>query len=108
MPLHLPYSGGRWQVVSNSVRLSGTCTLTVSITFNGTAQPLTATTSVAVVVLSALQLYRQGPNTIALPGLTPDDLGQPLGANLTLLKCDGRNFDQVRGGAVDPGSRAPM
>jgi hypothetical protein len=80
--------------VATSTGVSGSCTITATVTFPGSA-PLSATTTIIVVVLQRLLVWGLGANVLALPGDTIEEMGTPLGPTLTLLKCDARNYDQV-------------
>lgn len=52
--------------------------------------------TVLVVGLTELQLYALGPSAVALPQPLPPPPASRLRDDLVLLKCDARNYDQVR------------
>jgi hypothetical protein len=87
-------SGWTLQVVAGSSgSLGDSCTVTAYVAFEGSATPLSASVTVAVVGLRTLLLYTQPPAAVAPPALPP--AVAPLGATLRLLRCDARNFDQA-------------
>jgi hypothetical protein len=102
-PINQPTApGGGFQVVASapaSSSVSGSCTITATASFGGSAPPLTATTSVSLVGLSQLAVVALGPGVAAVPALPPGG-GTVLGDELVLLKCDATNYDQVGCGCV--------
>lgn len=75
--------------------LSGSCTITATITFQGPTAPLTATTSVTLVGLTHLAVYALEPDVAAVPAAPPAG-GLVAADELVLLQCAADSYDQVR------------
>lgn len=89
--------GGSWQLVTAAAgsSLTGTCTITATVTFQDGTAPLVATTSVSLVGLSKLALYALAPDAASVPSLPPAGNGLVTGDDLVLMQCDTGRYDQV-------------
>jgi hypothetical protein len=95
--LHDAGADGGWQVVAVAAgsSLTGSCTITALITFDGGIPPLTATTSVALVSLTRLAVYALGPEVGSVPA-APPATGLVQEEDLVLLQCTADSYDQVK------------
>lgn len=94
--LSLAGADGTWQVVAAAAgsSLTGSCTITATVTFQGGIAPLTATTSVALVGLTKLAVYALSPDLAAVPAVPPAS-GLVQGEDVLLLQCQPGGYDQV-------------
>lgn len=93
VPLCAVPDGSSYVAVTGAA-VSGACRITAAVRF-ANSSTLTASATVTVVAMTELAIAALDVNTIALP--------QPLqssqlvsGDSLVLLKCDARNYEQVR------------
>jgi hypothetical protein len=84
-------------VIATGRSVAGSCDITAAVAFpsNVTSKPITAVTTVLVVGLTQLELYLGGANAVILPQPLPPASMQLAHESLVLLKCDGRNYEQV-------------
>lgn len=87
---------GTWQVIAAAAgsSLTGSCTISATVTFQGGIAPLTATTSVALVGLTKLAVYALGPEVTSVPAVPPAS-GLVQADDLLLLQCQPGGYDQV-------------
>jgi len=97
-------SKGDWQVVTAAAgsSLSGSCSITATVTFQGGIAPLTASTSVSLVGLSRLAVYALAADVAVVPS-PPAATGLITGDDLVLLECTAGRYDQV--GHQEPRNR---
>jgi hypothetical protein len=83
-------------VVTNAAgsSLSGSCTITATVNFQGDITPLTATTSVSLVGLTQVAVYALSPTLPSVPAAPPAS-GLVLGDSLVLLQCAAGSYDMV-------------
>jgi hypothetical protein len=98
MPSFAAGADGTWQVLAaaGGSSLAGTCSITATVTFQGSIAPLTATTAVDLVWLTQLAVYALGPELDAVPALPPAS-ALVQGDDLVLLQCEADRYDQVLG-----------
>lgn len=96
---------GTWQVVTAAAgsSLTGSCTITATVTFQGGIPSLTATTSVALVGLTKLAMYALSPDLASVPAVPPAS-GLVQADDLLLLQCQPGGYDQVGVLLLCPGS----